>query len=75
MTLLRSIASDVVKFSAVVGALDTALVASMAVARQKSGALIGRSEVGMKPVSLTPSATVAVTRIGLNVDAVAMSNL
>src|SRR5712691_11184220 len=74
MTRLRSMASDVVKLCGAVGALDTELAASMAVARQKSVASIGRSAVGMKPVSLTPSTLVALVRIVLNVDAVAISN-
>src|SRR5262249_47820262 len=74
MTLLRSIASEVVKLIAAVGALDTEFAASRAVALQNSVALIGRSVVGMKPVSLTPSGTVAVTVTGLNAADAASSN-
>src|SRR5262245_49013896 len=75
MTLLRSMASDVVKFCAAEVAPTIELAASSAVARHQRGALIGRSEVGMKPVSLTPSFTVAVMSSGLNVEEVATSNL
>src|SRR5262245_24853608 len=75
MTLLRSIASDVVKLCAALVALVMELAASRAVARQNSGALMGKSDVGIKPVSLTPSLTVAVMSSGLNAEDVAMSNL
>src|SRR5215470_7761090 len=75
MTLLRSIASDVVKLCAAEVPPVIELAASRAVARHHSGALIGRSDVGMKPVSLTPSLTVAVTISGLNVEDAATSNL
>jgi hypothetical protein len=40
----------------------------------EEGRLIGRSAVGMKPVSLTPSELVPVTRIEPNVEAVEISN-
>src|SRR5205085_11980621 len=55
MTLLRSMANDVVKLCAAEVAPVIALAASSAVARHHNGVLIGRSVVGMKPVSLTPS--------------------
>jgi len=58
MTLLRSIASDVVKPCNVLGALDTALVRRWpSLARERR--VDRRSEVGMKPAR-DPSATVAV---------------
>jgi hypothetical protein len=60
--LVRSIASDVKKPCGADGGLETALVGSMAVTRQKSVAWIGRSTGGMKPVSLTPSVLVALRR-------------
>src|SRR6185295_14062054 len=58
ITLLRSIASDVVNVCAALGALDTPLAASSAVARHTKVAFGGKSVEGMKPVSLTPSLTV-----------------
>src|SRR5438105_2433229 len=49
------------------------LLVSIAVARQKSVTLIGRSLAGMSPVSLIPSVAVALTMRDVNVDVVAIS--
>ena len=66
--------SEVTKLCVADAGLEIPLAGSIAVTRQNSVALIGRSAVGMKPVSLTPSAVVAVARIELNVEEVETSN-
>src|SRR4051812_22192160 len=63
------------KFCVALGTLDTPLAASMAVARQNNVPVVGKSAVGMNPVSLTPSGTVLLTSTGENDPVVLMSNL
>src|SRR5690242_14922690 len=53
-------------FCAALALLETPLLMSVAVARQKIVVLVGRSLVGVNDVSLTPSAFVPPAMIGLN---------
>jgi hypothetical protein len=71
--LARSIVSDVTKLWVVDAGLEILFAESMAVTRQKSVAWIGRSAVGMKPVSLTPSELVPVATMELNVEVLEIS--
>src|SRR5882757_9347031 len=73
-TLVRSMVSEVTKLCVVDGGLETLFAGSTAVTRQNSVVLIGRSAVGMKPVSLTPSELVPLRRMAPNVEAVEISN-
>src|SRR5262249_1471862 len=65
----------VVKLCTALGVLDTPLAESSAVARQKSVTPIGRSMLGMNPVSLIPSLTVTEATIVENAEEFATSNL
>ena len=64
----------VVKLWTALDVLVTPLAASIAVALQKNVVLTAKSVVGMNPVSLMPSATVAVATSGLNAEFEAISN-
>src|SRR6267154_3446308 len=57
------------------GALDAPLATSIAVALQKRVPVVGKSDVGMNPVSLMPSELKPVIRIDAKLAAVLISNL
>ena len=74
-TLVRSIASEVVKLCGKLTAPVTALEASLPLARQNMVTLIGRSVFGVKVVCPCPAVTDPLATSDANVDVVDTSNL
>jgi hypothetical protein len=64
-----------VKLWTALGELVTLFAASIAVALQNRSTRVGRSLVGMNPVSLTPSVLLPVTTIEPKPESLAISNL